>query len=215
MAYFSFVQRPVLLSVQPSSGSRFQPMVVTVSGHAFSSNVLCKLGRVMSSSTLWVDEQTLLCSFDEVASCGLLPFMVGLNMEDFSNQDVAFSVRCDSGNGLLFPSNGPSSGGSVLKITNAAWASRGKTPRLTCVFSSVTSVTRSTATVLTTGDVVCTSPAHPVGLSDLTIVGGDDSTFSAFRFAFVNEAAVVHLLPHMSSLPGATVVTVVGEHFEG
>ena len=100
---------------------------------------------------------------------------------------------------------------SAYSAQNVSVVGSGILPGSTCRFGALASVA---STLVSSGELLCVSPAQPVGHYPLEITGNmQDFTYDGIEFRYVELPVVTRIKPVLGTLEGGTLVQVRGAGF--
>lgn len=128
----------------------------------------------------------------------------------FTASDIRFTFASPARVQSLFPAFGPAAGGTRVTLTGENFA---HTDKLACRFG-VGAWGTVPAVFLSSGQVVCTAPQHPVGIVVVEVtLNGQDWTSDGIQFGFAPTLMVHSMVPDAAPATGGTVILVRGSGF--
>ena len=174
---------PVPTQVTPSVASDLGGVVVTVTGLNFvdSKMMLCKFGDQATNGATYVTSSLIWCA-TPVHMPGMTVLQVSNNGHDFSRGSLKFEFEVLLTIGSIFPSQGPTLGGTVISLIGANYDAD---DIMYCQFEKFGSVTTS---FQRDGSVVCVSqPRSAPGASELRVtIGRQTQSFVFDYFQAIN-----------------------------
>ena len=203
---------PVISSVSPSTGSTAGGTTVTITGTNLASATTVRFGTTaVTSFTSNSSTQIVLAA--PAHSAGLVDITVTTangTSATRSADHFTYIVPVPTVSGIS-PANGSTAGGTTVTITGTNLSSASSVRFGT---TAVTSFTSNSST-----QIVLTSPAHAVGLVDVTVTteNGTSATGSADHFTYVTPTTPIidEVVPQSGSTLGGTSVTITGTNFTG
>ena len=207
---------PVVTDLAPRVGIAHGVSVVKVTGrHLSGDDLFCRLGHggVVAAHPV----------SSALVKCEAPAHEPGLVVLEVSATEHASQFARDNGGPVfeyvvetaitgLFPTHGPQTGGTIVKITLSA--STDAAVAMTCRFGTVGPLVSRGAPG---SGVECASPAHSSGLTAVA-ASVDDETWtlsSELHFGYAPSAKVYAVAPASGSVAGGGVVIVRGTGFEG
>jgi len=178
---------PVPTRVTPSTSSDLGGVIVTINGLNFvdSKTMGCKFGEEAVSGAKFVTSSMIWCTTPSHMP-GTTILQVSNNGYDFSRGSLKFQFHVSVTIGSIFPSRGPTFGGTVVSLVGANYDSD---DQIYCLFGDAGSVTSS---FQRDGSMVCVSqPSSSPGAMDLTLsTGAQTQKFVFDYFQAVNLQTV-------------------------
>jgi len=208
---FSFVLRPNIISVVPSSVVQFRLVILNISGSNFADHggLYCLHGSNISESTRGVlKSSTFLQCAVSFSECGLFDLSLSLNGRDYFPTGLAITVIPSEVVFRVTPSWGSQNGGTTVSIFGSNFRISSKH---FVQFGNVSSFCSFQAVNF----LICSAPPHPIG--DVCIRTSDDGTFfkeSSVLFSYRAASDVSRIVPSVfSTNDSRTLVTVFGGPF--
>jgi hypothetical protein len=204
--------QPVVGAVAPSSGSTSGGTVITITGSNFVSGATVHIGGASATGVTFVSSTQLRATTPPGAAGAAAVQVVnpgGLSAT-LGNGFTYTSTSSQPSFGSVFPTSGPTSGGTVLTITGTNFVS-GAVVRIGGV--NATGVTFISATQLR-----ATTPPGTAGGKSLQIINpGGLSTSRANAFWYTasssTQPTIGGVSPGSGSTSGGTVITITGSNF--
>jgi hypothetical protein len=197
-------------SVSPNSGPTSGGTNVVISGTGFTDATEVRFGGTFVPFSVVNDQEITATS---PPGSGVVDVIVGTSAGD-SMAGYLDWFTYESGVpapaiGALFPSTGPTSGGTAVTITGTG-------------FTGATSVTfggiaASNITVVSDTQLTVTAPAGGPGPATVTVTtpGGSASTTSSNQYVYADTPVVSGISPSSGPNSGGTTVTISGSNFTG
>ena len=208
---FTYVNAPTVTGVAPSDGPTSGGTVVVITGTDFTGVSAVNFGGT-AAAAYTVDSPTQITATTAAASAGTVDVMVtavgGTSAANPPNDQFTY-VNAPTVTGVA-PSDGPTSGGTVVVITGTDFTgvsavNFGGTAAAAYTVDSPTQITATTA-------------AASAGTVDVmvTAVGGTSAANPPNdQFTYVNAPTVTGVNPNAGPVAGGTVVVITGTDFTG
>jgi len=204
---FTYVGPPTVASVSPASGPTAGGTTVTIAGTSFVNGAAVTIGGAPATGITVINATTIAAVTPPHATGAATVVVTNPDAQSGSKANGFTYVAPAPSVSSVAPSTGPTTGGTVLTITGAAFVSGAG---VTVGGTPATSVSVVNATSIT-----ATAPAHSAGVVAVTVTNPDAQSGSlANGFTFVAPApAVVGVSPSVGPTTGGTSVTVTGSGF--
>ena len=192
--------------LDPAQGPQQGRTLVAIHGRGFmqTSSLRCNFGSAVVDA-VFVSDTVVNCTAP-AQSAGAVALEVSNNAIDFSRSGVNFNYVSVVSVLLLSPPIGPRLGGSIVSVVGT-----GMPPGSACRFGGLAAVA---ATLISAGELLCVSPAQPVGRYPLEVTGNSqDFTFDGVVFRYVDRPVVTRAVPMLGPLEGGTLVQLQGSGF--
>ena len=241
---FTFFAQPIVSTLIPSTGPAAGGTLLRLQGTVFScgTEYTCRFGSAVGDAAAaasdLVSPASLASSTPRELRCATPPLPAGikiavevsLNGRDVSSSTVAFTAHPKMSTLALSPSQGPSLGGTVIRIDatpplapNRAAAERygGRTLcRFAHIDGSAPVEVDATWIALEEGQALlpslqCTAPAAAAAGAlhlEISLNGGDDYSSAQAEFEYLAPVLPLALTPTSGPSAGGTLVTLTGQH---
>nr|WP_249153943.1 IPT/TIG domain-containing protein [Janthinobacterium lividum] len=205
---FTYVARPVVSSISPTSGPTTGGATVIITGSNFSGTTAVTFGATAATGYT-VNSATQITATAPAGSAGTVDVRVtsvgGTSNTSANDQFTYVTLPAVSS---ISPTAGPATGGTSVVITGTG-------------FSGTTAVTfgataASGFTVNSTTQITATAPSG-TGTVDVRVTtpGGTSAAGAADKFTYVVAPTVTGLSPTQGPTSGGTTVTITGTGFGG
>lgn len=162
--------------------------------------IFCRVGAHTFASIV-VNAHDVVC-VSPLSNSGVVAVALSSNAVDWS-ADIGYTYDADVVAIALAPASGSSLGGTAVQVVGA-----GLLAVVACRFSSQSEEVRASRTL---NGVSCLSPAHAAGLVDILLSTDGQQYFSSgLKYAFVDLAVGIRIVPAMALESGGAIVTISG-----
>jgi hypothetical protein len=202
---FTYLAKPTVSSIAPTSGPLAGGTVVTITGTGFVSGATVKFGAAAGTSVSFLSPTSLKAT--SPASSGIVDVTVttpgGTSATSAADK---FTYLAKPTVSSIAPTSGPLAGGTVVTITGTGFVAGstvkfGATAASLVTFMSSTSLKATSPAGTSVRDVVVTTP------------GGSSATSAADKFTYLAKPTVTAISPHSGTHLGGTTVTITGTGF--
>ena len=208
---FTYVARPTVTSISPTSGPTGGNTTVTITGTGFA--VADATGAVKfgaATATYTINSNTQITATSPANAAGTYDITVttagGSSATSAADQFTYVAAPTITG---ISPAAGPLGGGTSVVITGTGFAVANTTGAVK--FGGAT----ATYTINSNTQITATSPANSAGTYDITVttVGGTSATTTADQFTYVPAPTITSISPTAGPLGGGTSVVIIGTGF--
>ncbi|XP_067833370.1 fibrocystin-L-like [Heptranchias perlo] len=205
------VKTPVISGISPTTGSSAQGTVLTISGSRFANSsktdsTWVLVGDARCPITGLTDtEITCMIGTANTVSSPVTVYIAELGLAKYSgNQTFTFTYQLEVTS--ISPSLGSTEGGTILTIFGYSFSHH-----------SIVLIGEKTCHLLTASPVEmrCSTPAAPVGVSNISVVANGMSNTVPFFFTYVDAKTPVisQITPTRSNVAGGSILTINGSDF--
>ncbi|WP_167468688.1 putative Ig domain-containing protein [Janthinobacterium lividum] len=205
---FTYVARPVVSSISPTSGPTTGGATVIITGSNFSGTTAVTFGATAATGYT-VNSATQITATAPAGSAGTVDVRVtsvgGTSNTSANDQFTYVTLPAVSS---ISPTAGPATGGTSVIITGTGFSS---TTAVTFGATAASGFTVNSATQIT-----ATAPSG-TGTVDVrvTTTGGTSATSAADQYTYVAAPVVSSISPTAGPATGGTTVTISGSNFSG
>lgn len=196
---------PLITNISPDIGDVGGGTLITITGQNFYVGPQVTIDGVSCNNIIFVDSTTITCSTPPHAAQSTN--VIVTNQDGISDTRLeGFTYQETPVVSSVSPTNGPSTGGTVLTITGtgfqaSATVSVGNNPCGDVVVVSNTSIT-------------CTTASHAAAVVDVTVTNPDTLSGSlGSGFTYDPAPEVNNVSPEIGSINGSTNITITGLNF--
>ncbi|MBI3700838.1 MAG: IPT/TIG domain-containing protein [Afipia sp.] len=206
---FTYLVRPTLTSISPSTGPSSGGTSVTISGTNLDGATAVSFG-ISAAASFVVNSATSITAVSPPGSSGTVHITVTTHggTTALSSADQFTYVPAPTVDSVT-PNSGPATGGTSVTIAGTN-------------FTSVSSVSfgataAASFTVNGTTSITALSPPNGGGIVDIAVTtpGGASPTSSSDQFTYVAAPTVASISPNSGPASGGTSVTISGTNFTG
>ncbi|GMH75266.1 hypothetical protein TL16_g06702 [Triparma laevis f. inornata] len=212
---FDYFQKPIMTSLEPSTGPVSGGAFVTVQGTGFdgsSGAVFCKFGSSVVSAML-LDEKHISCQSPPAtsASASTVSISASINGADYvTNADLKFAYYSELNIDSVSPASGTVSGGTMVTVGGTNFTPRSDTQ---CKFGEKVVF----AYYATPSSFVCVAPAQTAaGVKKLMIKYNSESDWvdSMLPFDYHDAVSITSISPASILETGMEAITISGTNFD-
>jgi hypothetical protein len=200
---FTYVVKPTVTSVSPSSGPVAGGAAVTITGTNFASGATVTFGSAAATNVVVVNS-TSITATTPAGSAGVVTVTVTVNGQTGSLSS-GFTYVVPPTVSSVSPNNGPTTGGTAVTITGTNFAAGA-----TVTFGSAAA---TNVVVVSSTSITATTPAGSAGAVTLTVTVSGQSGSLANAFTYVVKPTVTSVSPSSGPVAGGTAVTIKGTNF--
>jgi len=204
---YTFVAPPTISSVGPSLGSTAGGNTLTINGTGFSAGATVEMGSTACGGVSIPFPTQITCVVPAHAA-GVVDITVTNSDGQTTTLENGYTYVDAPTVTAILPVSGTTGGGTSVTITGTGFSS---TTTVTIGGSTCTEPTASSSTTL-----VCKTPAHAAGATDVIATNANGTTGTASgAYTFVATAAptVSSISPASGAVAGGTAVTITGTGF--